>query len=102
MSYNASAELFAQINGGDIWMLVNKDSNQVTAAFPSRDAARAARNGDNSLKPVQFQAGETEIEIVKPAEEPAEQTITASPQGDDSIQGVVDTMQGLGMNVVVV
>jgi hypothetical protein len=96
----ASGELFAQINGGDTWMLVSKETNHVVSAFPSRDAARAGRNGDNTLKTLQFQSGETQIEIVKPAEEPAEVTMTAEP--DDSIQGVVDATQAIGMNVTVI
>lgn len=98
--YQATSEIFAQVNGGDIWMLVNKESNVIESAHSSRDVARAARNGDTNLKPIQFQAGETQIEIIKPAEEPAEVTLTASP--DDSIQGVIEGAEAAGMHVMVI
>lgn len=88
---NVTQELSNKIAAGNHWLVY--DGVNIVDAFNSRDAARATK-GENKLKKWDGAEGFNLVNGNGHVEQDAEP--------DDSIQGVIDGAQAVGMNVAVI
>lgn len=83
---NLTQELSNKIAAGNHWLL--HDGVNIIEAYASRDAARAEK-GENKIKKWDGAEG---FNLIGSGE----------PQQDDSIQGVVEAAEAVGLNVIVI